>query len=276
MSALRERSPEGSSAPPADAPPGSWAALTGHAGASPFVRLPVGVAAVVVVGAIGLVVLAYFVGESRGYRRGRDEMQLQLLAPAAPVRYGEEAAQMGVPSPSPAGSPSPVAPKATEAAQAKPKASSKPTIDASLGPVQVQPRPISPSQFPEPPPKPAAVQVVTVTQSPKDPREAGKHYYVLAHTTEEHAAKMVAFLEQEGVAAAGIKGNNTRLYKVVALRGYAGAELESDGFKDFRKQLQKLGRAFASKGEGKAWDDLFYSRYDGAPCASVIVRKSEL
>jgi len=90
---------------------------------------------------------------------------------------------------------------------------------------------------------------------PKDPREPGRNYFVLARYPRPHAQRLIRFLARHGVEAHAISAHNSGLVKVVALPGFPPDALRGGEIERFEDELRRLGRAWREYNRGKG-DDL--------------------
>jgi hypothetical protein len=107
------------------------------------------------------------------------------------------------------------------------------------------------------------VQVVYTTDHPPEKYRTGHNYFVLVHYPPKEATELVEFLGQHGVEAAAIFVNNNR-FKVVALEGFLASELDSERAREYKQLLRRLGRLWQDSKRGAGdLSDMYPERYDG-------------
>ena len=100
-------------------------------------------------------------------------------------------------------------------------------------------------------------------------------YFVLVHSDERYARRVVQYLWQEGVEAAAIQRHNGRPFMVVALQGFRGHQKGTADFRSYQRFLRDLGRAWeANYDSTKRWDDLYPSLYQSSTIHSIIRKVS--
>ncbi|MFG0250977.1 MAG: hypothetical protein ACF8OB_19010 [Phycisphaeraceae bacterium JB051] len=105
--------------------------------------------------------------------------------------------------------------------------------------------------------------VVYTTDNPPQKYRAGHNYFVLVHYPPKEATELVEFLGQHGVDAAAIFVNNKR-FKVVALEGFLASELDSQRAREYKQLLRRLGRLWQDSKRGAGdLSDMYPERYDG-------------
>lgn len=194
-------------------------------GSPAMIRLPRGYAIVLGVVAAGLILLAYWIGSTLGYRRGvRDTLPTPEQVTQTDVSSNETPPFVRQGSPS---------------------------VPTAAGTTGSRPR--------------TAVNPVRgVFESGQDPRTPGLNYFVLAHYPRDEAVRLVEFLRGGGVEAAAIKWHNEGLFQVVALRGFSREELNGEGRKDFERRLRQLGQQWKSASRGaNDLGDLYPAKYVG-------------
>ncbi len=214
-----------------------------------MIRLPMGWVFVAVALVVGLCWLAYEGGFRRGKTVERDERLLAqgpiegperdpLLTPSASTPTGRPAA---IPTPKQAAPP-------VVGVQPKPVAPSP----AQGKPVTKEVSGVSPSQAPAPQP----------VQVGGDPRVAGLNYFVVARLPQEEAEKAAAFLSARGVSAAVIPSNNPKFMRVIAVRGFAKADLTGPDASKLKADIRKAGRAYKAEAKGPTdFSDLYAERH---------------
>lgn len=95
-------------------------------------------------------------------------------------------------------------------------------------------------------------------------RKPGLNYMVLAQYPRDEAEKLAAFMQRSEVATIIVPSNNARLFQVVALRGFTRDELTSQSRRDFERELLRLGRKWQQEEKGAGnLSDMYMTRYDG-------------
>jgi hypothetical protein len=94
-----------------------------------------------------------------------------------------------------------------------------------------------------------------------DPRVSGFNYYTLIQTSKEGALQLVAFCREKGLETYAISGNNTRLYRVIALPG--SVDSSDATATNVRSQINAIGREWTKTNEGRGSDlkDAYQSLY---------------
>jgi len=182
-----------------------------------ILRVPRGLALLILLGVLGLIVLAYAVGHSRGDAAGVARLEQQWK---------------------------------DESAWSRPRLPPRVAGGATSASSSDAPKALGEG----------------VGVAPKDDfRTPGQNYFVLAHYPDQRAQALAAFLETYGVEIALVSGHNTRLAKVVALRGFSREALTSEERRDYESRLRRLGREWkaANDGKGKDLSDLYLERYEG-------------
>ena len=94
-----------------------------------------------------------------------------------------------------------------------------------------------------------------------DPRAAGTNYFTLIQTTKDGAVQLASFCREKGLETYAISGNNTRLYRVIALPG--SIDRNDAIATDLRSKIYAIGQQWASTNEGRGSDlkDAYQSLY---------------
>ncbi|MCE9590920.1 MAG: hypothetical protein K8S99_10390 [Planctomycetes bacterium] len=206
-----------------DAPPTqAW-----HKGAPIILRLPRGVVAFACVVALGVVILAYFVGYSIGYRTaktGEDESVRDQQAALAAATGGNGA--------------TPATATPSNRVGAAPSIGTRTTT---------------------PPPQPAPATVAS-TERRKD---ATNYFILTTGGNRQELDRLAQFLAANGVDVEVIPAHNGRSFQVVALKGFAPEQLASAARRDYEKELRRLGRLWKSQNKG-ATDlaDMYPTKYE--------------
>lgn len=99
-------------------------------------------------------------------------------------------------------------------------------------------------------------------------RKPGLNYMVLAQYPRDEAEKLAAFMQRSQVATIIVPSNNARLFHVIALRGFTRDEITSQAKKDFERELLRLGRKWQQEEKGAGnLSDMYLDRYDGDDAA---------
>jgi len=219
-------------------------------GGSPVVmRLPRGFVLMGAVALLGSVMFSYWIGHWRGYRRGQSQdSPTQVVLPGPrPGTAGAKTARATGPVPTR------LATVATRGRQAPGTIATLP-----VGPTQRGNQDMS------------AIRLERSTGT-GDPRQSGLSYFVLVHSDERYARRVVQFLWQEGVAAAAIQRHNGRPFMVVTLQGFTAQQKGTADFRAYQRFLRDLGRAWETNYDStKRWDDLYPSLYKASTVYSVI------
>lgn len=225
--------------PAAVVPPASMTPPQVQRSQGPIVlRVPPGFAAVLAVLAVGVVVLAYWVGYSEGKRAQVAEQARQRRT----LEQMEERAMLEMS-----------------------RTSGTPVSPGSPSPKPQAPRPGRTGGAAGVPGVPGVTPAI-VTAGGEDPRQKGLNYFVLIHYPVEargEAEALVGFLRARGVDAAAILRHNGRLFQVVALRGFAPEELQSADRREYERRLRQLGRDWQveRKGAGNL-SDMYPSKFE--------------
>ncbi len=109
-----------------------------------------------------------------------------------------------------------------------------------------------------------------------DPREADKRYFVLAAYSvnkEEYMTPLLEYLWSQGVEAGAFNSHNSGLYEVIALQGFAKADLDSKARRDYESLLRRIGKKWKQQATGN--NDLggmYPRRFDGTPARKSITK----
>jgi hypothetical protein len=184
---------------------------------------------------VGMILLSYWVGDARGYKRGSKAISddHRFLSQVQPVD---------------------IDPGSSSATRTN-------------GPI-IQHR----SRLIDRPLRQAVV--TTIRQQPTDPRSPQMHYFVLAHCDETYAKRVVAYLLQEGLESAAVKRHNTAPFQVFVLRGFTRDEItaKTPVYRQYEKRLRELGRLWkAGNKSAKDWDDMYLSLYKGGGSTEAVV-----
>jgi len=119
--------------------------------------------------------------------------------------------------------------------------------DASKEPVQ-SPDIQSPSKVTSP------QEFVNTAWSPilSDPRVPNNYYFTLMQTTNEGAMQLASFCRQKGLETYVVSGNNTRLYRVVALPG--SSDRNDPSLRKVQSHVHAIGREWAGTNTGRGSD----------------------
>jgi len=85
-----------------------------------------------------------------------------------------------------------------------------------------------------------------------DLRVSGNNYFTLIQTTKEGAVQLATFCREKGLETYAISGNNTRLYRVIALPGSANRN-DADAA-DVRSNIYAIGQQWSKTNEGRGSD----------------------
>jgi hypothetical protein len=96
-----------------------------------------------------------------------------------------------------------------------------------------------------------------------DPREAGKNYFILVHTQREPALRFARFCRDNGVEAYVVRPNNSSLYKVLALPGYAPGGRSAPFVTELERRIEAVARKW--KAQVNARDDIvhYLEKFEG-------------
>ncbi|MFA9477032.1 hypothetical protein ACERK3_01870 [Phycisphaerales bacterium AB-hyl4] len=207
-----------------------WASL--GAGSPVVLRVPRGLAVVLVVALVGLLMLSYWVGHSRGTSAGVTAAEEAWPVEdsgirAAPVRRGGNGGAGG----------------ATAGVSGAAEVSSGASGEPSAG---------------------GGGQAAAVSG---DPREPGRNYFVLAFYPPDAARVLADWLAAEhGVATVLESVQNRRELEVIAVdRGFHREDLSSEERREYERELRAIGRAWQrhNRGRGDALESMYPKRYNG-------------
>ena len=117
------------------------------------------------------------------------------------------------------------------------------------------------------------IRIVAVA---RDLRVVGLNYYVANAYSEADAIQFVGYLWQEGVEAEAIKLHNRELFLVVAMPGFKREELGSPAWTKLGRELDQLVRQFnAERRRQVIRAPLYADKYDGKPAEKVLTRENQ-
>ena len=130
-------------------------------------------------------------------------------------------------------------------------------ISQSISEPQVKDGLIQPVSTNETIQAPSSSQLVDSTNSSfgpalSDPRTLNNYYFTLMQTTKEGAMQLASFCRQKGLETYVVSGNNTRLYRVVALPG--SADRNDPSLRTVQSQIHAIGRDWARTSTGRGSD----------------------
>jgi len=182
-----------------------------------LLRVPRGLAAVVIVGVLALIAVAYWVGHSRGESKIRKEAE-QLSAQQS--QFAEDVA------------------RAQNSGTAAPPRTQTPTP------------PNNNRTALTPPPNPTAGGAGPKSVLTPGKRQVGLHYFLLMTTDRKGSDEFVQFLKDNQVEAGAFLSNNGRFYEVYALRGFPKDLLASKEREDYEAELKRVGRRWKALKRG--------------------------
>lgn len=204
----RPHSEESRAEPAAPAGEAAWWSWSG-VGVPIILRVPRGVAILAVVGLIGLLILAYWVGHTRGEAAA-------IAAHEEQTRQNPEIDNRAAPGPPPGRRPA---------------------------------NQTNPTRAGHPSPSPSAANADRAVRAPDgsgDPREPGLNYFIVQTYTTEHAQRCAEFLAERGVETHLVPVDNDRFSIWVVERGFTREELyDSPAYQEWESHLKDLGRAWA-------------------------------
>jgi hypothetical protein len=181
--------------------------------------------------ALAAVVIAYFVGVSRGERVGRAavvaEQEAELAGGARPAAVGSGQAQP------------------PSAAQVQPVSESENRLagggngfpPAGLG----APTPLPP------------------LEGDADPRLPGLNYFVLATVAETNARTIAEYCRSQGLDAHVVQGNNSRFFEVIVLPGFPATERSGPVVKELEARIRRAGvRYKAESRQNPDFGDMYH------------------
>jgi hypothetical protein len=199
-------------------------------------RLPTGFVFVMGLAFVGVVVLSYWVGLSRGYHRAERDL--------------------------------------TGAVQPSDLSSAPPSL-AVMTPVEDPPQELRQANLPESSAvQSQPVSGSIMQKGTGEPRLEGINYFILAHYPEADAERLTRFLWEQGVEAAAIRGEGQKLFQVVALRGFIREELDSPSRQQFEQALKQLGHVWSNQklGPDFAKSGIYLDLFEGEPIAESITK----
>ena len=183
--------------------------------------------------ALAAVVIAYFVGVSRGERLGRAallaerEEETALAAGARPAGAGAGAGQAQVPAP----------------LQPIPESENR-AVGGENG--------FAPGELGEATPLPPL-------QGDADPRQQGLNYFVLATVAETNARTIAQYCRSQGLDAHVVKGNNSRFFEVIVLPGFPATERSGPVVKELEARIRRAGvRYKAESRQNPDFGDMYH------------------
>lgn len=218
---------------------------------SPVVlRLPRGTIVALLVLAVGLIGLAYWVGQSMGYSSAVARLRQSAgdrpwsypagaTTPGGAATGGAASAPGGEASQTP-GSDAPTAARATGGLSAV-AAQTTGGVNQPDGPVDA-----------------------SATALSSDTRQSGLNYLVLATYPPEEAQRLRRFLAAHGVAAAAVSVNNGRFFLVVDLVGFTAEDLRTPAYEQRRMLIRRLGELWRKQERGPSdLSDMWPQKYRG-------------
>lgn len=191
------------------------------------IRVPVGYIFLAVGAIIGVFIIAYFIGFSRG--EVREKTRLAAAEPPLPS-----------PDLDPLNRPLANQPTDTRAAPGSQtrapdgKSTSKTQGSNATGAGGGAKTPERPAQL------------------PGDPRTPGLNYFILADRIhEDEAQKAADFLTSHNLAAAVVHSNNARFRRVIATRGFPGSEVSGADAQKLRQEAARIGQLYKSQQQGQ-------------------------
>lgn len=106
---------------------------------------------------------------------------------------------------------------------------------------------------PQPPPS-QRTELTDSTFGPvlSDPRILNYYYFTLMQTTKQGAMQLASFCRQKGLETYVVSGNNTRLYRVVALPG--SADRNEPSLRKMQSHIHAIGLGWARTSTGRGSD----------------------
>lgn len=194
------------------------------------VRIPFGFLMVAVGAAIVLIVLAYAVGQSQGYKQAHEEISTRRTPTTDPSR---EPTGTSLDGSGDGGSPT------------------SNTGLENLGAIQQDPVPGPAAGDADPPRE----QPQTPDRN-EDTRVPGLNYLIVEQFDAKEADKVADFLSGQGIDVMVLPTKNRGLYQVIARKGFEGSEL--DARTEFERRVVRLGKDWKSKQGGSKNFDLSY------------------
>ncbi len=115
-------------------------------------------------------------------------------------------------------------------------------------------QPVSNSEAVNLPKKQPSAQVAPTGWGPltSDPRVGGKNYFTLIQTPKDGAVQLATFCREKGLETYAISGNNTRLYRVIALPG--SVDPKDAVATNVRSKIYAIGQQWANTNAGRGSD----------------------
>ncbi len=110
------------------------------------------------------------------------------------------------------------------------------------------------------PPKKGATSPPSITETTNsawgpvlsDPRVLNNYYFTLMQTTKAGAMQLASFCRQKGLETYVVSGNNTRLYRVIALPGSSNRNASS--LSEVQSHVHAIGQEWAGTSSGRGSD----------------------
>jgi hypothetical protein len=207
--------------------------------------------------AVAAVVIAYFVGVSRGERLGRAalvaEQEAQAAASAqsavsaisaAATRLAGQLETTARPAGAGVGTPTSDTPsggaRAVRESENRGGSGGNGFAAGELG----APTPLPP------------------LQGDADPRQPGLNYFVLATVAETNARMIAEYCRSQGLDAHVVKGNNGRFFEVIVLPGFPAAERSGPVVKELEARIRRAGvRYKAESRQNPDFGDMYHKLY---------------
>jgi len=180
--------------------------------------------------AIVLIVLAYAVGQSQGYKQAHEETSTRRTPTTDPSREPTSTNQTGNDD----------------------GGSSTNKISQEI----VGENPQNPVTAPEVGDHDTASQPPKAPGKSEDTRIPGLNYLIVEQFDAKEADKVADFLSGQGIDAMVLPTKNRGLYQVIARKGFEGSEL--DARTEFERRVVRLGKDWKSKQGGSKNFDLSY------------------
>lgn len=101
------------------------------------------------------------------------------------------------------------------------------------------------------PPKGQPVNPSGAAKPSGEPRSPGMNYFILAdRISPEEAQKAADFLSSHGLAAAVVSSNNAKFRRVIATRGFAGADVNGPEATRLKAEAARLGGLYKTQERG--------------------------
>ncbi len=219
-----------------------------------ILRLPRGLAAMLVLLLVVAVIVAYMVGRSQGYRAGQGFSQEPVVTGPTPGDLGVPMGTVTNPGPGTPGT------RSTATNPGNTVATTPGTTTATTPGTSAHP--------------PAQIQLVELPGS-ADARVKGLNYFV-KNESEANAIRLVHFLWTNGVEAQAVKRHNSSLFQVVFLQGFDRTEINSPRQREYERVLKQLGKAWKAQTPGATdLEQIYLDRYDGEQELKVITVKRQ-